>query len=328
MLNRQSNSLWKPLRPVVAAFVLSVLLATNSQAQSNIVFSWGDNSYLQTNLPAGLTNVVTLAAGANHTMALRSDGKVIAWGDDSAQQVTLPAGFTNAMAIGAGVNFSLAVRSNGTVFGWGDNSFKQGSVFSIALRSDGTVVAWGDTLDTSGELDVPPDLNGVIGIAASYYHALAVQTNGMVVGWGDDTSGQRNPPASLDLTNAIAVAAGSYHSLALKSDGTVVGWGLNDQGQISVPASVHGVSAITAGDQHSVALALPLSPILLSIAPTNGHIRLQFSSVSNLAYTIQTSTNLINWEMLGTATDSGNGQYQFEDTNTANFKRRFYRTAL
>ena len=190
-------------------------------------------------------------------------------------------------------------------------------------------MAWGDTLDTSGELEVPPDLNGVIGIAAGYYHALAVQTNGTVVGWGDDTSGQQNPPAALNLTNAIAVAAGSYHSLALRSDGTIVGWGLNDQGQISVPPSVHGAFAIAAGDQHSVAIALPLSPILLSIAaPTNGHIRLLFSSLSNLTYAIQSSTNLINWEMLGTATDSGNGQYQFEDTNTANFKRRFYRTAF
>ena len=54
---------------------------------------------------------------------------------------------------------------------------------------------------------------------------------------------------------------------------------------------------------------------------------LQFSGLSNLSYTIQISSNLINWEMLGTATDIGNGQYQFEDTNTANFKKRFYRTA-
>ena len=80
--------------------------------------------------------------------------------------------------------------------------------------------------------------------------------------------------------------------------------------------------------KHSVALALPLPPILLSIARTNGHIGLRFSSLSNLTYSIQASTNLVNWEMLGTATDSANGQYQFEDTNTSNFKRRFYRTAF
>src|SRR5207249_11721491 len=121
--NRQSNLLAKQLKPLIAAFLFSVFLADNGQAQSNTVFAWGDDLYAQTNLPAGLTNVVALAAGANHTLALRSDGKVIAWGDDSANQVTLPPGFTNAMAIGAGVNFSLAVRSNGSVFGWGDNAY-------------------------------------------------------------------------------------------------------------------------------------------------------------------------------------------------------------
>lgn len=42
--------------------------------------------------------------------------------------------------------------------------------------------------------------------------------------------------------------------LALKSDGTVVAWGFNGVGQRNVPTGLSGVTAIAAGDSHSVAL--------------------------------------------------------------------------
>src|SRR5207247_3998213 len=83
--------------------ILSAALAlTSVHAESGSVAAWGDNSLDQTNLPARLTNIVAIAAGANHTLALRSDGKVLAWGDDSSHQITLPANLTNGnvMAIG------------------------------------------------------------------------------------------------------------------------------------------------------------------------------------------------------------------------------------
>jgi len=140
--NRQSNSLANQVKPLVAAFIFSVLLANNSQAQSSAVFAWGDDLYAQTNLPAGLTNVVALAAGANHTLALRSDGKVIGWGDDSAHQVSLAPGITKAIALGAGANFSLTVRGNGTVFVWSDNTFKQ--IIPPLRLTDVIAVARGD----------------------------------------------------------------------------------------------------------------------------------------------------------------------------------------
>ena len=64
----------------------------------------------------------------------------------------------------------------------------------------------------------------------------------------------------------ISVDAGNRHSLALKSDGTVWAWGSNSVGQLGVGASIDnsptpiqitsltGVSAISAGDSHSLAL--------------------------------------------------------------------------
>ena len=36
--------------------------------------AWGDDSAGQTNVPAGLTNVVAVAAGGFHSLALKNDG--------------------------------------------------------------------------------------------------------------------------------------------------------------------------------------------------------------------------------------------------------------
>ena len=196
--------------------------------------------------------------------------------------------------------------------------------FNVALKGDGSVVAWGD--DTLGETDVPGDLNGVKGIAARFFHALAVRTNGAVVSWGVDTAGQSSVP--LDLSNVTAVATGHYHSLALKNDGTVVGWGSNDQDQTTIPSNAQGAFAIAAGGEFSLALTAPLSPIILNIGLTNAHVLLQFTNAPNLNISIQGSTNLLNWDPLGSAVDRGNGYYDFEDLNAGGVRARFYRTVF
>ena len=85
------------------------------------VVGWGDNSYGQTNIPAGLTNVVAIAAGDYHSLALKADGTVVGWGDNSYGQTNIPAGLTNVVAIAAGGYHSLALKADGTVVGWGDN---------------------------------------------------------------------------------------------------------------------------------------------------------------------------------------------------------------
>jgi hypothetical protein len=55
-----------------------------------------------------LTNVVGLCAGSAHSVALKSDGRVVAWGNNSSGQTNVPAGATNVVAIAAALNHTLA----------------------------------------------------------------------------------------------------------------------------------------------------------------------------------------------------------------------------
>jgi uncharacterized repeat protein (TIGR01451 family) len=198
------------------------------------VLGWGWNYYGQTNAPAWLSNVVAMAAGAYHNLALRSDGAVVAWGDRSYNATNVPPGLSNVVAVDAG------------------------GASSLVLKADGTVAAWGIWL--YGQTNVPARLSNVAAIAAGEYHNLALRGDGTVVAWGAGTSntgvvphyGQSMVPAG--LSNVVAVAGGVFHSLALCSDGTVVAWGRNDSGQTNVPADLNSVVGIAAGQYHSLAL--------------------------------------------------------------------------
>lgn len=246
----------------------------------NRVAAWGDNTYGQTNTPIGLTNVMAIASGNYHSLALNADGTVVAWGagltnGSSPQdgQSAVPAGLSQVVAVAAGQYHSLALKGNGTVAAWGWNSSGQTNVpasltnaamvaggygHSLALRTDGTVVAWG--YNSYGQTNVPAALTNALAIAAGAYHCLALRANGTVVAWGAGTNNGSLPPSvgqsmvPPGLANAVAIAAGAYHSLALKGDGTIVAWGYNNYGQTNVPAGLSNVVTIAAGVYYSLAL--------------------------------------------------------------------------
>ena len=227
--------------------------------------AWGGNSYGQTNVPGGLTNVVAIASGGNFNLALTSGGTVAAWGDNSYGQTTVPGGLANVTAIAAGGHHALVLKSDGTMAAWGWNNWSQATVphglasvvaiaagdsHSLALLGNGTVVAWG--LDNVGQVDVPAGLSNVVAIGAGYAHSMALKSDGTVVAWGNNADGETNVPAG--LSNVVAIACGGYHNLALKGNGTVVAWGLDNNGQVDVPGGLSNVVAIACGGYHSLAL--------------------------------------------------------------------------
>ena len=269
------------------------------------VFAWGADEFGQLgdggadadqSIPvpvSGLgpgSEVVAVAAGFSHSLALRADGTVLAWGSGGLGQ----------LGNGLAGRQSVPVAIGGLGAGSGVVGVAAGQFHSLALRADGSVLAWGH--NRSGQLgsgDVDPYVStpvsvsglgagsGVVAVDADGAHNLAVRADGSVIGWGDDRYGQLGdsgdnvnqhvPVAVSGLgvgSGAVAVAAGAGHSLALRADGSVLAWGTDVFGQLgdgganvdqNAPVAVNGLRAggelvavaLSAGGGHSLAVTRP-----------------------------------------------------------------------
>jgi len=275
--NYQLLSAPDTVKAIAAGGEHSLALRTNGT-----VLAWGGNTYGQTNVPAGLSNVTAIAAGYYHSLALRGDGKVVAWGRNNDGETNVPPGLNNVVALSAGCYHNLALRNDGTVAAWGRNSSGETNVptglsnvvfvaagcsHSLALKDNGLIVGWGD--NDHGQLNVPPGLANVAALSAGNDFSLALRANRTVVAWGDNYYGQTNVPVG--LSNVVAVASGGSHSLALRADGTIAGWGQNTYGQISVPPALSNMIAVAAGASHSLALQGDGS-LVITVQPRNQRV--------------------------------------------------------
>jgi len=211
-----------------------------------------------------------IAAGANHTVALRGDGTVWAWGSNACGQLgdgtttQRPAavcvnGMASVVAIAAGDSHTLALKSDGTVWAWGLNGNGQ--------LGDGTTNNRTTAIPVSG-------LSGIVAIAAGGSHSVALKRDGTVWSWGNNASAQLGDGTTTTrltavtasgVSNIVAIASGVSYSVALRSDGTLLAWGDNSFGQLGDGTTItrktawpvsglSGVIALGAGLYHTVAL--------------------------------------------------------------------------
>jgi alpha-tubulin suppressor-like RCC1 family protein len=136
------------------------------------VATWGGESvYKDATPPAGLSNVVAVAAGNGHTLALRKDGTVIGWGFNNVGQATgVPTTYDPCISPGAEVRISGEILSNIV-------SIAAGRGYSMALKKDGTIVAWGRMVNDLYPVTIPAGLSNVVAISAGDNFCLAITTN-------------------------------------------------------------------------------------------------------------------------------------------------------
>jgi len=197
---------------------------------------------------SGVSNVVSVAAGYEHTLALRADGTVWAWGRGDSGQLGLASldagcgfctnapgqciGLTQIVAVAAGANHSVALDLNGKVWTWGRGVEGQ-------LGNGG-----------STNISVPamlPGISNVITIAGGFDHTMALTSSNVVWTWGGNSYGQLGrtgtvtvPGLVSGLSNVVAIAGGGQFSLAATGDGHVYAWGDNFYGQLGTNTSAVG----------------------------------------------------------------------------------------
>jgi len=135
------------------------------------VIGWGYNGSVATynvgptNVPAGLSNVVAIAAGGGHGLALQSDSTVMGWGYNHSGQATGIPNLISPYASTGLVVIAGQVLSNVV-------AISAGSIHSLALKNDGSVISWGYNID--GEATIPPGVSNVVAISAGFYQSLAI----------------------------------------------------------------------------------------------------------------------------------------------------------
>ncbi len=197
---------------------------------------------------AGFVQILAVAAGARHTLALRADGQVFAFGEVAvpladgigSQPSPVPvAGLKSVAGVAAGDGFSLALDINGQLFSWGLNGSGQ-----LGL---GTSAASASPLAIDKALSGTP-LSPTLALAAGGNHAVVQAVSGTPLVWGANASGQLGTgparagamsPATLRgfASPMVAVAAGRAHTLVMLADGSVYAWGSNAAGQLGIGSS-------------------------------------------------------------------------------------------
>jgi hypothetical protein len=203
-------------------------------------------------------NVIAIAAGYDHSVALTSNGWVWTWGNNAYGQLgrsTSPNsyGFTPGIvsaltnrrvtAVAAGNYFTLAVTSNGQAYAWGGNSQGELGTYNYSLSG------------TNSPMLVPGISNVVFASAQAYgNHVLAVTADhgtNDVWAWGNNDHGQLgaginpsytpvDPPVGPPRFCNACIQLGTNGSFTAPSTGTLT-LHFNDD----IPGDNSGVLTVT-----------------------------------------------------------------------------------
>ncbi len=227
---------------------------------------------------AGFTDVVAIAAGADHSLAVKADGSVWSWGRNDQGQVgdgtttdrATPVqviGLQGAVAVAAGDGFSAALQTSmaqgGVLWAWGKNTSGQLGEGSLLPRVLPVMVA---------------GLGSVAHMAVGTASAMAQGVDGRVHAWGANESAQlgigstvlqSTPQLVTPLVGVWAIGMGATHALAVDRTALAWGWGKDDYGQLGTGYEKAALSVVPERSNLTDALFLAAGTVhSLAIAPS------------------------------------------------------------
>lgn len=255
--------------------------------------SWREDGRIQGVVPQDLTDVVQLAAGSDHFVALRSDGTVTAWSSEGEPGIAVPEGLTGVAHVAAWRQVSVAAKSDGTLVAWGEGSTDVPSGITdvaqvaegIALHTDGTVSVWGpDPCNDDSRLPVPAGVVGVVQVEGDGRNYFALRQDGSILAWeyycpNGLPEADVEPPAELP-SGALQIAVGYNHktyggqAAALRHDGTVEAWGIDPADynrRIELPDGFAGFVQVAVGSDYF--LGVRADGTVLSARPSGGNLK-------------------------------------------------------
>ncbi|VDM24145.1 unnamed protein product [Toxocara canis] len=186
-------------------------------------------------LLSGGVNIVQIAVGRAHNMAVSDDGRLFAWGSNSSGQLALPAtvtftdvpkrvvSLTETVQVACGSEHTVVIVESGRVFVWG-------------LQPDGRA------LHAPKEIEFFMTLP-IVQVNAGYDYCIALTASGAIFVWGKNEYGQlgtsdnkeRTSPSevtTLHSLNVVHVACGHSHTVALTHEGRLFVCGSDSCGQL------------------------------------------------------------------------------------------------
>ena len=215
-------------------------------------------------------------------------------------------GLSDVVAVDAGAQHTLAVQADGDVYSWGMNATGQLGV-EPSSTSCTTSYTFGSTTYTYTQRCRPaPErvagLSGIVAVAAGMSHNLALDADGNVYSWGGNSMGQlgvdpstttcdgaytsgsttytytqqcRPAPAQVaGLSGIVAIAAGQDFSLALDADGNVYSWGYNGLGQLGVEPTATACDRTYTYGSETWTYTLPCRPAPAQVPDLGGVTRI------------------------------------------------------
>jgi alpha-tubulin suppressor-like RCC1 family protein len=172
-----------------------------------------------------------IAAGAQSTCGVRSDGSLWCWGDNTYGQLRLSGG--------------SARLTPSQLLGQPSQEVACGQTHCCGLQTDGTLSCWG--FNASGQLGSASDAAHQVDLAGGWltvttgnYQSCGIKSDLTLWCWGDNANGQLGTGATIAAKQPTQVAgdgwkqvSSSYlHTCAIKQDGTLWCWGLNGNLQL------------------------------------------------------------------------------------------------